>query len=163
MRKLFLTVVATAILAGVSSSVAAAPSGTPVTEPVRPSAPVTWLTSFSQAQEIARKEKKALFILFTGSDWCPWCVRLHDEVLTRPEFQEYARKKLVLVLVDFPRKKGQTPEQKKANQALAQKYEVQGFPTVLLTDANGSIIGTTGYQRGGAASYVKHLETLLKP
>ena len=45
---------------------------------------------------------------------------------------------------------------------LAEKYGIRGFPTVLLMNGDGKVIGTTGYRRGGAESYVAHLKTLVK-
>jgi len=44
---------------------------------------------------------------------------------------------------------------------LSKKFGVQGYPTVLLLDADGNKIGETGYQEGGAAKYVEHLKELL--
>ena len=34
-----------------------------------------------------------------------WCRRLQAEVFSQPEFEEYAKKNLVLMAVDFPRAK----------------------------------------------------------
>ena len=164
MKKMIVAAVAAAVLSGMGSMVSAAPAETakPEKSPrLQPQAPV-WFTRFGEAQQAARKENKAILVNFTGSDWCPWCVRLHDEVLTRKPFLDYAAKKLILLTVDFPRRKPQTAEEKQANQTLAQKYGIQGFPTVLLLDANGSVIARTGYRRGGAESYAEHLQQLLK-
>ncbi|NQT92016.1 MAG: hypothetical protein HQ559_04580, partial [Lentisphaerae bacterium] len=47
------------------------------------------------------------------------------------------------------------------NEALAKKYNVSGFPTVLLLDAKGKVLARTGYRKGGAAAYVKHIQELL--
>src|SRR3954467_7606267 len=80
-----------------------------------------WLTDLPKAQAKAKAEKKLIMLDFTGSDWCGWCIKLHKEVFSKPEFEEYAKKNLVLVEVDFPRGKEQTEEQKKANQKLQQK------------------------------------------
>ena len=77
-----------------------------------------WLTDLPKAQAQAKEEKKMVLLDFTGSDWCGWCIKLHNEVFSKPEFAEYARKNLVLVEVDFPRKKKLGAEQKKANEAL---------------------------------------------
>ncbi len=39
-------------------------------------------------------------------------------------------------------------------------YHVEGFPTVMLTDAGGNPYARTGYRPGGANVYIQHLETL---
>ena len=76
---------------------------------------LTWQTDLPAAQAQAKKEGKKIVMDFTGSDWCPWCIKLHKEVFSTPEFTEYAKKNLVLVIVDFPRSKEQSAELKKAN------------------------------------------------
>ena len=111
---------------------------------------------------VARRERKVILANFTGSDWCPWCIRLHDEVFIRKPFLDYAVRHLVLLTVDFPRKIWQTPEQKRANADLARRYGIRGYPTILLLDPDGRVIAQTGYRKGGAASYVNHLRSLLR-
>ncbi len=67
---------------------------------------------------------------FTGSDWCGWCIKLQKETFSKPEFQKFAAESLVLVELDFPRGKEQSEELKKQNQELAEKFGIQGFPTL---------------------------------
>jgi thioredoxin-related protein len=95
---------------------------------------------------------------FTGSDWCGWCIKLKKEVFSQEAFQEYAESELVLVELDFPRNKLQSDELKAQNQALAQKYGVRGFPTIILLSPEGELIARTGYRPGGAEAYVAHLK-----
>lgn len=120
-----------------------------------------WLDDFEKAQELASENDKIILVNFTGSDWCPWCFRLRDEVFVQKEFKEYVEKNAILFEADFPRSKSQLPTVKEQNQRLAQIYGIQGFPTVLLLDAKGKVLGQTGYQRGGAEKYVAHLKELL--
>lgn len=119
-----------------------------------------WLTDLEEAKKIAAKEGKSILIDFTGSDWCHWCIKLKKEVFGLDEFTAEASKQFVLVELDFPRKSDQSEETKKRNKALAKKYEVRGFPTVLLTDAEGKPFGRTGYRDGGVGPYLKHLKKL---
>ena len=63
---------------------------------------------------------------------------LHDKVLTQKEFLDHASENLVLVMLDFPRGKEQAPELKAANGELAKKYDIQGFPTLVLLDSEGN-------------------------
>ena len=138
------------------------PAARPVPPPPPPPARGVWLTSMGEAMAIARRERKVILVNFTGSDWCPWCIRLHDEVLKQKPFLDYAARNLVLLTVDFPRNKWQTPAQKRENEDLSRRYGVEGFPTILLLDANGKVIARTGYRRGGAVRYVDHLRSILK-
>ncbi len=120
-----------------------------------------WLTNFDDALKMAKKEKKPILADFTGSDWCGWCIKLHKEVFSKQEFTKYAAKNLVLLELDYPMNKPQNKALKAQNKKLAERYKIQGYPTVLLLDANGDVLSQTGYQKGGAVKYVKHLESLL--
>lgn len=122
-----------------------------------------WLTDLSKALEKAKAEKKLVLMDFTGSDWCPPCKALHKTVLTSPEFEAYAQTNLVLVELDFPNSKPQTEELKAANKALATKYDVDGFPTVIVLDAEGKQLSKkVGYSGGTAKSFIADLEKLKK-
>lgn len=122
----------------------------------------TWLTDFAQAQKTAAEKKLPILVDFSGSDWCGWCIKLDKEVFSQDDFKNYAKDNVVLFLADFPRKTKQADKLKKQNEELAAKYQVEGFPTVLLLDATGKVLARTGYQPGGAAAYVQHLKQLLK-
>jgi len=122
-----------------------------------------WLTDLNKALDQAKKEKKVVLIDFTGSDWCGWCIKFKKEVLSTDEFAKYAEKNLVLVELDFPAKKPQPEELKKANEALKQKYDVKGFPTFILLNADGKEIGRqVGYTEGGPAPFIKKIEEWKK-
>ena len=119
-----------------------------------------WLTDVPKAQAQAKAEHKLVMLDFTGSDWCGWCIKLHREVFSKPEFAEYAKKNLVLVEVDFPRSKKQSQELKNANQALQKKYEIQGYPTIIVLNGEGKKVGELGYQPGGPKAFIAELNKL---
>src|SRR5215471_15585261 len=96
-----------------------------------------WLTDLSKAQVQAKAEKKMVLMDFNGSDWCAPCRALHKNVLESQTFVDFAKDNLVLMDVDFPKRKQQTEELKKANQALSDKYKIEGYPTVIVLDGNG--------------------------
>src|ERR1700733_5558822 len=114
----------------------------------------TGLTSLPKAEEQAKKEGKLVLMDFTGSDWCPFCIKLHDEVFSKPEFAEYAKKNLVLVQVDFPHKKEQTKELKEANHALLEKYKIEGYPTIIVLNGQGKKVGELDYEPGGPKPFI---------
>lgn len=120
-----------------------------------------WLTDFETAKKTAADKKLPILADFSGSDWCGWCIKLDKEVFSQKEFKEFAKENLVLFLADFPRKKKQDEIIKKQNADLSKKYAIEGFPTVLLMDAEGKVFARTGYERGGAAAYVQHLKKLI--
>jgi len=133
---------------------------------VKKDAPPAKTKGFTEDFEAAQKEaaalKQPLFIFFTGSDWCGWCMKLRGEVLDTKEFAKFAADNLILFEADFPKGKRQNATVKKQNAALAQKYGVHGYPTVVLADETGKVLAQTGYQAGGAEAYVKHLKELLE-
>lgn len=120
-----------------------------------------WLTDFEKAKELAAEKDVPILADFSGSDWCGWCIKLDNEVFSKKQFKEFAEKNLVLFLADFPSQKPQSEEVKKQNRTLQKKYGIRGFPTVLVLDENGNEKERTGYRRGGAESYVKHLKELI--
>ena len=75
---------------------------------------------------------------------------------------KYAGRKLILFKADFPNKIPQLDELKNQNKNLAKKYGIRGYPTVLLLDKKGEVIGKTGYQKGGPEKYVEHIKKLIK-
>ncbi len=121
-----------------------------------------WLTDATKAQAQAKTEKKLVLLNFTGSDWCGWCVKLHKEVFSQPEFVEYAKKNIMTVEVDFPRKKTLSAAQKSANDALAKKYSIQGYPTLIILDGDGKKVAEMGYVKGGAKAFIAEFEKQTK-
>jgi len=126
------------------------------------SAESSWVTDYKKAQEDARAGKKLMLLEFTGSDWCGWCMKLDKEVFSTPEFQSFASRNLVLVKLDFPRRKPQTEALRKQNEQLAQKYGIQGFPTIIVLNGQGEKVGEFGYMEGGPSPFLAKLETLPK-
>ncbi|PXA03741.1 thioredoxin family protein [Coraliomargarita sinensis] len=120
-----------------------------------------WITDFDAAKAKAKADGKPMLLNFTGSDWCGWCIKLDKEVFSKAAFQTYASENLVLVELDFPRNKEQSEETKAQNEALAKKYGIRGFPTILVLDSEGKLIEKTGYRRGGAEKYVEHLSGII--
>jgi len=121
-----------------------------------------WQTDFKAAQAKAKEEKKYLLVDFTGSDWCGWCIKLRNEVFDKGPFKAEAPKQFVLVELDFPQQKVLSPELKKQNEELRDKYDIKGYPSILLMDAEGQVIARTGYREGGADEYLKHLAEFSK-
>ena len=119
-----------------------------------------WTTNFETAKAQAAKDGKDMLVDFTGSDWCGWCIKLKKEVFSTPEFEAAAPKKFVLVELDFPRRTQLAPELKAQNDKLQKEFGIRGFPSIMLLDGKGRPYAQTGYQPGGPAAYLKHLDEL---
>lgn len=121
-----------------------------------------WITDFENAKTVSKEKDVPILVNFSGSDWCRWCIILADEVFSEDAFKEFAKDNLVLFVADFPRQKEQLKEIKDQNRKLMEKYEIQGFPTVVLLNSKGKLLARTGYRDGGAEAYVEHLKELMK-
>ena len=96
-----------------------------------------WTTDYEAAVAQATAEGKPLLLEFTGSDWCPPCKALDANVFSTEKFKTEAPKSYVLVKLDFPNSKPQSDELKQQNRELAEKYDISGYPTVMLTTVDG--------------------------
>jgi thioredoxin-related protein len=122
-----------------------------------------WLHDWNKAQEEAKANHKLLFLNFTGSDWCGWCIKLDKDIFSQPQFKNFAHDNLVLVELDFPRRKSQPTEEKKQNVQLAQQYEVLGFPTIVVLNSDGQKVWKfDGYFPGGPEAFIAQLQKLPK-
>lgn len=128
---------------------------------------LTWHTDVKKAEAISKKSKKPMLLFFTGSDWCGWCIRLQKEVMKTPEFTKWANDNVVLVELDFPRRKQMAPEIVQQNMELQKSFQVMGYPTVWFVNARGKDgqfqkLGSTGYLAGGPAPWIANADKILK-
>ena len=120
----------------------------------------TWLEDMDKAIETAKAENKFLLLDFTGSDWCPPCIKLDEEVFSKEEFATKASEHFVLVKLDFPRTKELDEKTKQQNEQWSKKFSIEGFPTVFLIDVDEKPFGILGYQEGGVGPYLENLNSL---
>ena len=122
-----------------------------------------WTSDFAAARAKAKTEKKLLLVDFTGSDWCGFCIKLHDEVFNKDPFKNEVSKQFVLVELDFPHEKKLPDDIKAQNEKLGKEYKVNGYPTVCLMDAEGQVVAKlVGYGPGTSDSYLERLQNLPK-
>ena len=127
------------------------------------SAEEAWLTDLAKAQAKAKSEKKMVLMDFNGSDWCPPCRALRKNVLSSPEFIQYAKENLVLVDVDFPRHKTLSEELKKANEQLSEQFKIEAFPTIVVLSSDGKeLTKRTGYDGESPKDFIAELNKLKK-
>jgi protein disulfide-isomerase len=128
-----------------------------------------WLTDYNEAAKLSIKKNKPILANFTGSDWCGWCKVLHKEVFSTPEFAKWAKKNVILLELDFPRKTKLSPDLQKQNYALQRAFGVRGYPTIWLfepgkgTNPKQDIkpLGKTGYIRGGFEKWIASIKKYL--
>jgi len=122
---------------------------------------IKWLTNFDEGTQLASKTSKPLILFFTGSDWCTWCIKLEDEVLSTPEFADAVADKFIFVKLDFPLNRQLPQDVSSKNKRLQKLFGVNGFPTLVLLDPQQNQIGTAGYRPGGGKQYASFLLKLL--
>ena len=149
--RIFLVAIAAALGLSTASCVRAKP------------APSVWTSDYKKAQQEAKADHKLVLLNFTGSDWCGYCFQLDRAILKQPQFKDYANKNLILVEIDFPRRKLLSVETQKQNQQLAAKYEVEGFPTLVLLNGDGKTLWKyDGLYMGGVAAFLAELDKARK-
>lgn len=104
-----------------------------------------WLTKMAKAKEESQKTGLPILVLFTGTTWCPYCVKLENEVFSQKVFKSFANQNLVLLMLDFgPGGETTSREQSK----LKEEFGVGGFPTYFLIDSEGKKLAQGGYHPG---------------
>ena len=124
-----------------------------------------WLTNLEDGIDIAKKEKKTVFTLVTGSDWCPPCKKLHHDILESEDFKSFAKDNLILVELDFPKKQANklSPEQTKYNQSVKRKFQVRGFPTVIMLNEEGQELNRwVGYRSTPLETMLDKYQSAIK-
>jgi thiol:disulfide interchange protein len=83
---------------------------------------------FDEALGRAQSEHR-LLLVDVYTDWCGWCKKLDREVFSDARVAE-AAKNLVAIRVNA----------EKGGEKVAERYDVQGFPTILFVDGSGNVV-----------------------
>ncbi len=119
-----------------------------------------WETDLEAGLKAAKAKNRPVLVEFTGSDWCPPCKMLKKVNLNTPEFEKFAAEnELVLVELDYPKAPGVIPKELMDKRvAIMQKYSVDGFPTVLIMNAEGETFARIVSFRREVSEYLKLLK-----
>ncbi|EPP34545.1 thioredoxin-like domain protein [Chlamydia ibidis] len=121
---------------------------------------INW-ESYTAAVNKAKDDGKPIGLFFTGSNWCIWCMKMHEQILSDPTFVKFANANLHLVDIDFPQPNNLPQEIKEQNQRLKSKYGVSGFPTLVFINSSGKELARMGFEYGGGINYVEKVKTSL--
>lgn len=111
----------------------------------------------------AQASNKPVVLEFTGSDWCPPCKMMQKQVFSTPAFEKFAASDVVFVKLDFPRSREQAADVKARNRSLAEKFNVEGFPTIVILDPSGKELAReVGFQDGGPESFIAWIKKSAK-
>lgn len=109
-----------------------------------------WKYDLDEALALAKQKDQKIVLFFTGSDWCPPCIKLEKNVLSSTEFSNFAKQKYVWLKADFPKRRRNkiSKEQKQKNKELADRYNRRRvFPVILVLNKEGVVLGATGYRK----------------
>lgn len=119
-----------------------------------------WHTDIDSGLAQAKKENKAVMVEFTGSDWCPPCIKMNKKVFSKSEFTKEAEKNYVLVVIDIPRKDKALTEK---NNKVLEAHDVQGVPTIILLNKDGKEFERfTATAHPTIKKFVAHLNSSLE-
>jgi thioredoxin-like negative regulator of GroEL len=93
---------------------------------------VDWFSAGLEAAiALARREHKRVY-LDVGAYWCPPCHRMEEEVYTDKSVAQTLERGFIALHVDIEKEDGN---------AIAERYQVQAYPTLLVLDASGVEMG----------------------
>ena len=87
--------------------------------------------SFDEAKAAAKAENKPLFIDFY-TDWCGPCKMMANNIFPKKEVGEWMNARFVCIKIDAEKGEGV---------ALAKQYKISAYPTFVVTDSEGKVIG----------------------
>jgi|AOAMet1_07_M0_10_2_1038527.scaffolds.fasta_scaffold33642_1 protein disulfide-isomerase len=125
-------------------------------------APLTiWHESYETAQGIAAEKDMPIMVGFTGSDWCRPCKRLKKNVLDSDEFMAWAGDNAVLLELDYPQDTEQSADIKAQNEVMKTRYQISQYPTMLLTNPDGEVLGKIDLKDVTPTSFIERAESIL--
>ncbi len=116
-----------------------------------------WLSDINKAQILSVEQNKNIVLVFQGSDWCAPCMKLEKKIWNSDAFKDYSKEHFILLKADFPKRKKNRldKEQQEQNNKLAERYNKNGyFPLVLVLNSEGSVLGSTGYNKMKPQEYI---------
>ena len=117
-------------------------------------------TNYDRALAEAKEEALPLIVIFTGSDWSQLSITFEQEILSHQVYQDWARSKVVSVLVDLPRT-GIDKSTRNDRRALAAKFDITSYPMVIFLDTEENRLGSLSHDSKGAASWIKKANAIL--
>lgn len=117
---------------------------------------INWLRSYSDAVALSQSTSKPIAILFTGTGWCPACMKLERTVLAHPDFAQAVAQKFVFLKAEFP-DYSEPAVIASPYKPLLDRYGVNEFPTIIVVNANGQQLYRVSYREGGPQVYAQEL------
>jgi prepilin-type N-terminal cleavage/methylation domain-containing protein len=122
------------------------------------------LTGLTGTLARAQEENKIVYLLFTGSDWCPPCISLDKNVLQSSMWNQSITPSALMHVCDFPVKKPISPETQEENNRLLKSFSVSTYPTQIILSPGGKILDQKqGYNPGSITPYINWVKSYIIP
>jgi protein disulfide-isomerase len=118
-------------------------------------------TNVPRSAELARKSNRPLLLAFLGTDWSISSLKLDREVFDQAELTDNSKYNFLLCKLHFYQTQDRAPEVVRQDEALAAKYNVQEFPTVVVLGPDGRELGRLGYVSGGLKAFAAAVNAII--
>mgnify|MGYP006431881425 CR=1 FL=1 len=110
---------------------------------------------FQQLVEASKEARKPLVMLFTGSEWCPPCQKMARDIFATEKWRTFVDEGMHFVVYDFPRGGGASDAEAERRRAMAERFNIEGFPTLITIDPeDGEMRRRVGFHGGEASEYI---------
>jgi FAD:protein FMN transferase len=107
----------------------------------------------------AAETQRPVLLIFSGSDWCLPCIRLHKKIFSDSSFKRYAAENLVVLEADFPQQKKIPAEEANWNEELAKEFNPDGvFPYLLLLKPDRSVVTLLQYENYSVDAFINQVK-----
>jgi protein disulfide-isomerase len=117
-----------------------------------------WADDYSKAMKVSHATGKPILIAFTGAGWCPWSMRMDEDIISKAAFSEALCDDMLFVRIDFPERDVLPIDKKTQYFGLKRRYAIQELPTLVLVDSSGDEILKLGYVPADAGEVAAHLK-----
>jgi S1-C subfamily serine protease/thioredoxin-related protein len=124
----------------------------------------TWIQELAKAKERAVQEHKDLLVLFNSSDSSPLGLAMAENIFAKKAFRETIEPHYIPVYLDFPQKPSNLGKvaDSKQNEDLKRDFQVQQFPMMFLTDAEGQPFAHVPFTNDSAEQFAARLVAMKK-
>lgn len=114
----------------------------------------------TKAARLAQSYDLPVVYLFLGSDWCQWSQKIINEIFASKDFESAVGNQFIFAKIDFPEINRKNEKTLVEHHKLKEKFNVESFPTLVMTDSNHQEITRISYTTERPAKYAELLQNL---
>jgi thiol-disulfide isomerase/thioredoxin len=121
---------------------------------------ISWQKDYQQALSLSKEQKKPVLLYFSGSDWCPHCMEMQHDIFSNGNFAEQVGSLFIFYHVDFPKRSRLPYNVATLHNALKGKYQITGYPSVLVVDPAEKVTKRWVGKPYPTASFIEELKKI---